>query len=149
MIECLVIRECRYLRGIRSWVSVEWAWPCYWKCVIGWGWALKFQKPCQVQWQSFLPKSVDPDGEVSASPPSCQHICCHAPCHEENGLNLWSCKQAPIKYFLLEELPWSCCLFTQTEHCLDILGTCCSKRSSEQHFPISESRAICLSQIVI
>jgi hypothetical protein len=36
---------------------------------------------------------------------------CHAYLHDENGLNLWNCKPAPIKCFSLEELPWSWSLF--------------------------------------
>jgi hypothetical protein len=31
---------------------------------------------------------------------------------DDNGLNLWTCKPAPIKCCPLRELPWSWCLLT-------------------------------------
>jgi hypothetical protein len=43
---------------------------------------------------------------------TCLPECCHASHYDDNGLNLWNCKPALIKYFSLYELPWSWCLFT-------------------------------------
>jgi hypothetical protein len=35
--------------------------------------------------------------EILAPPAPCLPGCCHASCHDDNGLNLWNCKPAPIK----------------------------------------------------
>lgn len=38
------------------------------------------------------------------------------PCHEDNGPNLWNCKQTPIKFFLHSYgLHWLWCLFIEIE----------------------------------
>jgi hypothetical protein len=53
--------------------------------------------------------------ELLAPPAPCLP-CCHASCHDDNGLNLWKCKPAPIKCCpLLIKLPWPWCLFTAVE----------------------------------
>jgi hypothetical protein len=45
---------------------------------------------------SWLP--LDQDVELPApSPVPCQPGCCHASCHDDNELNLWNYKSAPIK----------------------------------------------------
>jgi hypothetical protein len=44
---------------------------------------------------------LDQNAELSApSPASCLPACCCASCYDENGLNLWNCKPAPIKGLL-------------------------------------------------
>jgi len=43
----------------------------------------------------------DQDVELLAPPTPCLLAGCHAFCHDDNGLNLWSCKPAPIRCFLL------------------------------------------------
>lgn len=35
----------------------------------------------------------------ATSPADCLPVCCHAPYHNSNGLNLWQYKEAPIKCF--------------------------------------------------
>jgi hypothetical protein len=44
----------------------------------------------------------------------CLPGCCHASWDDDNGLNLRTCKPAPIQCSLWE-LPWSWCLFTAME----------------------------------
>jgi hypothetical protein len=45
---------------------------------------------------------ANPDVELSATCVApCLPVCYHASCHDNNGLNLWTCRPAPIKCFLL------------------------------------------------
>ena len=39
----------------------------------------------------------------------------HAPCHDDNGLNFWRCKPAPVKCSLLQGLLWSWSISTAKE----------------------------------
>ena len=43
--------------------------------------------------------------ELSASPAPHLPGCCHVSCHDNNGLNLWTCKPVPIRCCPLQELP--------------------------------------------
>jgi hypothetical protein len=40
---------------------------------------------------------LDEDVELSAPPAPCLPACCHASCHDNNELNLWTSKPEPIK----------------------------------------------------
>ena len=54
--------------------------------------------------QSLLMLSTDQDVELLAPPPpACLPSCCHASHHENNVLNVRSCKPASIKPFALQE----------------------------------------------
>jgi hypothetical protein len=78
---------------------------CHWRW--GWGWALRSSmlKLCSV-WHSLSLLPVDQYVEVSASSLApCLPGCCHASCHDDNGLNLWNCKPAPVDFFLYK----NCC----------------------------------------
>ena len=55
------------------------------------------------------------DIELSAPPCTCLPGHCYAFHHDENGLNLWTCKSAPPKCCPLQEYPWSWCYFTLME----------------------------------
>ena len=66
-------------------------WPCGRKCVTGGGGEEGFGVS-KAQAKSsvvlfLLP--TDPDVELSVPPPAlCLPACCHASCHDDNGLNL-------------------------------------------------------------
>ena len=74
--ECLVTRK----------------WPCWRKCVTR-GWLWNSKSTHQTQTHTLC---------LSACGSRCKDLpaCHHAPHDDENGLNLWNCKWAPIKYFL-------------------------------------------------
>ena len=61
-----------------------------------WGWALRPPCSCLEAVCSWLPS--DKDLEFSAPPAPCLPAHCHTSCHDANGLNLRSCKSAPMKY---------------------------------------------------
>jgi hypothetical protein len=42
-----------------------------------------------------------PKVELLASPAPCLPGCCHASCQDDNGLNLWNCKQAQLNVVLI------------------------------------------------
>jgi len=49
-------------------------------------------------WNSPLLLPVDQDAELSVlSPAPCLPRCCHASCHDDNGLNIRNCKPVPVK----------------------------------------------------
>lgn len=52
-------------------------------------------------------------GATSAAP--CLPPCCHASCHDDNGLILWKWKSVPNKCCTAYEFPWLCCLFTSID----------------------------------
>ena len=62
-------------------------------------------RPCPVlkTISSWLPS--DQDVELSALTAPCLPTYCHASYHDDNGLDLWTCKPATIKCFLCK----SCC----------------------------------------
>jgi hypothetical protein len=67
---------------------------CY--CVMG------FETLLLASWKpvfSWLPS--EQDVELSAPPAPCLPGSCHAFCLHDNGLNLWTCKPAPIKCLLI------------------------------------------------
>jgi hypothetical protein len=43
---------------------------------------------------------------------ACLPAHCHAPRHDDNGLDFWNGKPTPVKCLLLYELPWSWCVST-------------------------------------
>ena len=80
-----------------------------------WGWA----------WRVPSAPALPPEGlslswllsyqDVELLAPSitpCLPECCHASCHDDNGLNLWNCKPVPVKCPPLEKVPWLWCVFT-------------------------------------
>lgn len=72
------------------------------KEVYHWMWPLRFQmlNPDPVSFILFL-LLADSDVELSAPAAPCLPVHCRATHHDDVGLNLWSNKQAPVKYFLL------------------------------------------------
>ena len=76
-----------------------------------------FKSPNQTQWLFLFLLPQDPEEELSVTSPAlCLPTCYHVSCHDDNGLNFWNCKPAPMKYLPLEELLWLWCLFTAIEH---------------------------------
>jgi hypothetical protein len=73
-----------------------------------WGWALSSYA------QALLLKSTSCCCLCSVFSALCLPGCGHAS-HHDSGLNLWTCKPAPIKCCPLWDLPWSWCLFTAME----------------------------------
>ena len=73
-------------------------WPCWKKCVIRgglWGFKCSSQAQCLSLPVSLLP--ANPDEELLVpSPLPCLPAHCHASCNGDNGLNLWTCKPAPV-----------------------------------------------------
>ena len=88
------------------WPHMKWLYLEVWFCwsrhglhgsVSWWEQLLRSQKLKSV----FCLMPTDEDVEHSASPPaSCLLACCHVS-HDDNELNLWNCKEAPIKWFPL------------------------------------------------
>ena len=60
------------------------------------GQALKAQAKCSIS-LFLLPLDLD----VATSLAPCLPARCHASYRDDNGLNLWNCQPAPIKYFPL------------------------------------------------
>ena len=92
-------------------------WPCWRKwisLVVGFEALLSAEQTLLVApWKtvsSWMP--LDQNAELSTP---CLPACCHASCYDENRLNLWNCKPAPVKGLLLWELPWPWCLFLAME----------------------------------
>ena len=73
-----------------------------------WHWrkALGFQmlKPCLVSSLFLLPVNLDVE-LLASSPAPWMLVCHHTSHHGDNKLNLWTCKPAPIIFFLYK----SCC----------------------------------------
>jgi hypothetical protein len=74
-----------------------------------WGWALRsyaqalpsmedrlLLAACRIPSPSVLP--MDQDVKLSAPPAPCLPTCYYGPYLDDNGLNLWNCKPAPIKF---------------------------------------------------
>ena len=78
---------------------------CY--CVVG------FEVSCALAMSGMthslllpaLGSKCRPLSSFSSTIPAWPAICCVSH-HDHNGLNLWNCKPASIKYFLLEKLSW-------------------------------------------
>lgn len=92
-------------------------WPCWRKCVtMGVGFEVSYIRLRLHQGQklasSWLPTEEglfllpsDQDGELSApSLAPCLPACHHVSCHNDNGLNLWSCKLLSIECFSFIEV---------------------------------------------
>ena len=94
--------------------SVEEVWPCWRKCVTGgrlWG----FRNSSQAQCLFFFLLPADLNVKLSATySATCLPVYYYDSHHEENGLNPWTCKQAPIKCFLIR-VAWLWYFFTATE----------------------------------
>lgn len=61
-----------------------------------------FQSTVQAQSLSLFLLSADPDVSLSSiSPAPCLPVCHQALCPDDNGLDLWNCTRAPIKFFPL------------------------------------------------
>lgn len=60
--------------------------------------------------QRHSPFLLRADLDVEPSAP------CLPTCHPDNGINLRNCKQASIKCFPMEELPWAWSLFSAIEY---------------------------------
>jgi hypothetical protein len=91
---------------ILEYIYILEVWPCWSRCgVVGrsvsvchCGGGLRELPPSclRIPVSSCLPS--EQDVELSAPPAPCLAGCCHASCFDDNGLNLWNCKPAPIKY---------------------------------------------------
>jgi hypothetical protein len=70
------------------WEVAYWGvWPCWRKGItVGVGFQVYTKAPNKVENSSWLP--LDQDVELSAIPALCLPRCCHASCHDDNGLNL-------------------------------------------------------------
>jgi hypothetical protein len=70
-----------------------------------WGWVLRTSSLLAAWKPVFSWLSSEQDVELSAPPAPFLPGCCHASCHDDNGLNLRTSKPAPIKSCPLYELP--------------------------------------------
>jgi len=84
---------------------LEWVWPCWRKCVtLEVGFEVSSGQ-YGIRTSSWLP--LDQEVELPVPPALQLTTCRHASCCGNNGLNLWNCKPAPVKWLPLWESPWS------------------------------------------
>ena len=74
---------------------LEEVWPC-WGNVSLWGWTLR-PSLLLAAWKPVFCLPLEQDVELSTPPAPCLPRYCHALHHDDNELNLWTCKLDPIK----------------------------------------------------
>ena len=75
--------------------------PWWRKCVTEGGfWGLRCSS--QAQYLTLFLLSIDPHGDAALYLSLCSLMCCHASCHDDSGLKLWTVSQPQINIFLFK-----------------------------------------------